>query len=43
VIFVPASRLPQAIQAAEGGGADIAILDHRAPFGRGRPCRRRSS
>ncbi|MDE2320153.1 MAG: AAA family ATPase [Rhodospirillales bacterium] len=27
VISVPASRLPQAIQAAEGGGADIAFLD----------------
>lgn len=27
VISVPASRLPQALQAAEGGEADIAILD----------------
>jgi chromosome partitioning protein len=27
VISVPASRLPQALQAAESGGADIAILD----------------
>jgi chromosome partitioning protein len=27
VISVPATRLPQALQAAESGGADIAILD----------------
>jgi chromosome partitioning protein len=27
VISVPASRLPQAIEAATGGGADIALLD----------------
>jgi chromosome partitioning protein len=27
VISVPASRLPQALQAAEGGGADLVIID----------------